>query len=290
MPVFTTHLLRFLLFGSLFLLSWTMAQGQSPWVRSKAGFFVQAAGQIIPAYTQLYNHPGQSIDLQRAVRERCLQFYGEYGLNRRTTAVITLPFVSNRRGNINPGAPINVPSAPPGTLTGLGNVQLALRHQIGYGRIAFTGTLRIGLPATKNQAPTGLRTGFDALTIAPILSTGIGFRKAYCFIYSGYGWRSNHYSAFLQSGLEAGYHLGRFWLIGFTEYNGSLSNGSQALPAQDVLTGLYVNDQQWGAVGVKTLVAVHRFWGLSASATGAAWGQYVPEKPAFSVGAYFKWD
>jgi len=90
--------------------------------------------------------------------------------------------------------------------------------------------------------------------------------------------------------VEGGYHTGRFWLIGFSEYLASLHNGSRPIPAQDILTGLYINDQQWWSVGFKTLVAMHRFWGISASGTGALWGQYVPEQPAFSLGLYFKWD
>ncbi len=118
----------------------------------------------------------------------------------------------------------------------------------------------------------------------------MGFRKAYYFIYGGCGWRSNQYSALAQTGLEGGYHFAHIWLIGFSEFTASLKNGSQPWPAPEVFTGLYLNDQQWLSVGVKTLVEMHRFWGLSASATGAAWGKYVPEKPALSLGAYFKWD
>jgi hypothetical protein len=283
-------LLCFLLYAVVIIVSISTGYAQSPWVRSRAGFFVQAAWQMIPAYTQLFGEAGTDIELERAVTERSLQFYGEYGLSRHTTVVLTLPLVFNQRGDSNPDSPNFFAREEPGKLAGLGNIQLALRHQISKGRVAFSGTLRVGLPATRYQSNTGLRTGLDALTITPMLSAGMGFRKAYCFAYADYGWRSNHYSAFAQTGLEAGYHPGRFWLIGFTEFTGSLKNGAQHLPAQDVLTGLYVNDQQWWSVGFKTLVALHRFWGLSASVTGAAWGQYVPEKPAFSLGAYFKWD
>ena len=286
MPAFLARLLV----GSFFMLFLSTGSAQSPWVRSRAGFFTQMAWQTIPAYTQLYGDAGSDIELERAVTERSLQFYGEYGLSRNTTAVLILPLVFNQRGDSNPDSPNFFAREEPGTLAGLGNIQMALRHQFKNGRIAWSGTLRVGLPVSKYQPTTGLRTGLNAFAITPMLSAGMGFRKAYCFAYADYGWRSHRYSAFAQTGLEAGYHLGACWLIGFTEFTGSLKNGTQPLPAQDVLTGLYVNDQQWLSIGFKTLVALHRFWGLSASVTGAAWGQYVPEKPAFSLGAYFKWD
>jgi hypothetical protein len=69
-----------------------------------------------------------------------------------------------------------------------------------------------------------------------------------------------------------------------------MENGDVELPFHNRLTGLYVNDQGWLALGLKTIVEFDRFWGAVITAAGAADGQWVPQRPAFSLGAYFKWE
>ncbi|MBV6443713.1 MAG: hypothetical protein EPGJADBJ_05498 [Saprospiraceae bacterium] len=266
------------------------ANAQSPWARSKAGFYAQAAWQFIPAYSTLFGNNGADNEIVREVSENIFQFYGEYGISRRTTIIAALPLVYNRRGDLNPEFPNTFGQVDSGSIFGLGNVHIAARHQFVAGKVAFAGALRMGLPAPKHQQNTGLRTGVDALTVLPVLSVGMGLGKTYWFAYGGYGIRTNDYSHFLNAGVEGGIHIGKIWLMAFSEFVGSLENGSRPLPAPDVFTGLYVNDQGWLSIGLKSIVEFNRFWGLNLSAAGAAWGQNVPQQPAFSLGTYFKWD
>ena len=75
------------------------ASAQSPWARSKAGFYAQAAYQSIPAYGTLFGKNGsEDIEMEREVSENTFQLYGEYGLSRKTTLVAAMPLVFNRRG------------------------------------------------------------------------------------------------------------------------------------------------------------------------------------------------
>mgnify|MGYP007130727774 CR=1 FL=1 len=277
------------LFFALCLLPFAVS-AQSPWARSKAGFYAQASWQFIPAYPTLFGADGGDIELAREVAENNVQLYGEYGIGKKTTVTAALPLVWSRRGSINPASPYVVGQVDSGSILGLGNVQLSLRHQFLAGKIVLAGTLRLGLPASTSEQSTGLRTGYDALTVLPTLSAGMGLGKAYWFVYGGYGYRSNNYSSFLNAGVEGGVKLWRVWLIGFSEYLGSLENGSRSIALPDVSTGLYENDQGWLSLGLKTLIECHRFWGVNLSAAGAAWGQYVPQRPAFSAGLYFKWE
>lgn len=266
------------------------AGAQSPWARSKAGFYAQAAWQFIPAYPTLFGEDNGDKEIVREVSENIFQFYGEYGISRRTTITAALPMVYNRRGDLNPKFPNTFGQVDSGSIFGLGNVYVAVRHQFISGKVAFAGTLKAGLPASTSQQTTGLRTGVDALTVVPMLSVGMGLGKTYWFAYGGYGIRTNDYSHFLNAGVEGGIHIGKIWLMAFSEFVGSLENGSRSLPAPDVFTGLYVNDQGWLSIGLKSIVEFNRFWGINLSAAGAAWGRNVPQKPAFSLGAYFKWD
>ena len=118
----------------------------------------------------------------------------------------------------------------------------------------------------------------------------MGLRRCYWFAYGGYGLRSNNYSHFLNGGVEAGWHLKKLWLIGFSEVVYSLENGDIQLPVRNRIKNLYVNNQGYWSLGLKTILEFNRFWGITASAAGAGWGQYVPKRPGFGLGVYFKWD
>jgi hypothetical protein len=280
---------KVLLLGMI-VLPWILA-AQSPWARNKAGFYVQTGYNFIPSYATLFGTDGEDIVLDRKVSERQIQLYGEYGVTKKNTLILALPFVFNERGASNPASPFHFAQEDSGRISGLGNVSMALRHQFLHGKIALAGTLRVGFPAGKAYKPlVDLRTGYGALTIQPMVSIGKGFRKTYGFLYGGYGYRSNHYSHFLNFGAEAGLHRGKFWLIGFSELVYSLENGSRVIPALDVLTGLYSNDQGWLSVGTKAIWEINRFLGISVSGAGAVWAQHVPKSPGIGAAIFFKWD
>jgi hypothetical protein len=280
-----------LIWGLLFV-SFSLA-AQSPWPRSKAGFFVQASWNFIPTYTTLFGKDADLI-MEREVTERNLQLYGEYGLGKKTTLVAALPFVFNNLGAINPdydlmNGAISV-SSDSGTVTGLGNASLALRHQFIQDKWMLSGTLKVAFPAKANAEVAELARGYDAVTVLPMLSTGMGLGDYYWFAYGGYGYRSNRYSHFLNFGGELGIHFGKLWLSGFSETIWPLENGSRRLPAFDELTGLYINDQGWISIGLKAAWEITPSLGINVSGAGAAWAQYVPKSPGIGLGVYYKMD
>ena len=258
---------------------------QSPWPRTKAGFYAQATFQAIPTYHTVFDDDGGSAELGRSLSESAVQLYGEYGLSARTTLVAVLPYRIQQAG----AARLSGPTAE-GSLSGIGNASVALRHNFAKGAMPLTATLRVDLPTNDNDRETGLRTGYNAFTLLPMFSTGQGYGKWYWYGYGGYGVRTHSYSHFLNAGAEAGYHFPHFWLMAFSEWVVPLDNGDLDLGQNNQLTRMYVNNQGFGSVGVKTLIELNRFWGLTASAAGAAWGRNVPARPAFSGGVYFKWD
>ncbi|MCY7330302.1 MAG: hypothetical protein LH618_17255 [Saprospiraceae bacterium] len=267
----------------------TNVQAQSPWVRSKAGFYLQAAWQTIPRYAALYSATGDEQPLDRRLTETMLQLYGEYGVTRYTTVVVSLPFRFQQAGAFLQNTPAPLTSS--GTLSGLGNASLGLRHSILRGDWPLTGFLRVDLPVNRFNDLAGLRTGYRSLTVLPMLSTGQGYAKAYWFAYAGYALRTRDYNAYTNAGVEAGYHFRKLWAIAFSELMlPTASNNRPDLSANNLRTGLYVHDQGYWSFGLKGIFEIHRFWGLTASAAGAGWGQLVPQRPAFGLGAYFKWD
>ena len=252
---------------------------------------MQAGFNFIPTHGTLFGESGTDIVLDHKVSERQIQLYGEYGLTAKTTLVLALPIVFNERGASNPKSPYMFALENTGQISGLGNTSIALRQQFLQGKIALAGTLRVGLPAGAAYKPfTDLRTGYSALTLQPMINAGMGFRKTYGFLYGSYGYRNNHYSHFLNFGAETGVRLGKIWLIGFSDFVYSLENGDRILPALDVLTGLYVNDQGWLSLGGKVVWEINRFVGVTVSGAGAAWAQNVPKSPGIGTAIFFKWD
>lgn len=263
---------------------------QSPWARSKAGFYVQAGYHTIPTYTSLFGEDGDDISLIREVSEHTLQFYGEYGIGHRTTAVVSLPYRFTSRGARNPDNNLMFAQEDTGSISGLGNASLAIRHQFLTGKVALGGTLRVDMPSSKTLRFTGLRTGFNTVTVLPSLSVGMGLGHAYWFAYGGFAFRGNDYSHYLNLGAEAGLKAGPVWIIAFSELVAPAENGARARTGLDELTGLFENDQGWLSLGLKGIWEINRFTGLVVSGTGAAWGQRVPKSPGLSAAVYFKWD
>ncbi|MFZ4633433.1 MAG: hypothetical protein ACOYNO_04425 [Saprospiraceae bacterium] len=226
------------------------AGAQSPWTRSKAGFYTQLAWHFIPAYESLYAPGGGTSSLERTLSEQTLQLYGEYGLSNRTTATVSVPFRFLNAGDLTADAAAGVQTEA-GHLNGLGNISLAARHRFAIGALDITGALQADFPVDKYNLNSGLSLGYNALTIKPMLSMGQGYAKAYWFTYAGYAYRTNGFSHAFNLGAEGGLHLGRFWAIAFSEWLQPLFNGDVLLSNNNNRTGLYVNNQGYVAVGFK---------------------------------------
>ncbi|MEI6410246.1 MAG: hypothetical protein WCR52_12740 [Bacteroidota bacterium] len=259
---------------------------QSPWVRSRAGAYVQAAWHFIPSYKSVFDGNGDERTLERKLTENTFQLYGEYGLSKRLTAVVNLPFRYIKSG----GSIQNSPQTSSGYVANVGNVSVALRYNILQKRIPVTFSLRADAPANAYNNSTGLRTGYNAYTVMPMLSAGMGFGQAYAFAYAGYAYRSNGYSHYINAGAEGGIKTGRFWIIAFSEWIYSLENGNIKLPANNLETSLFVNDQGYLSIGFKGMYSINRFFGVVLSTAGAVQAYHLPRNPGLGLGLYFKWD
>ncbi|MBK8557899.1 MAG: hypothetical protein IPL65_20110 [Lewinellaceae bacterium] len=199
-------------YAVLILLCCAVSSGwsQSPWARSKAGFYLQASGNFIPTYNTLFDE----VLLPREVSEGTFQLYGEYGISKHTTLVVDLPLRFLKTGEAVDGSGFQ--NNNPGTLRALGNLGVAIRHQFNTENFALAATLKASLPTAKTDDASGLRSDYDALTLLPMLSVGKGWGKAYGYAYAGYGYRSNDFYDFANAGIEAGYKVGPVWLVGFS--------------------------------------------------------------------------
>lgn len=256
-----------------------------PWPREAGHGYLQLAWQFIPAYSSIYGPSGSTYSLPGEATDRTLQAYGEYGLGGGWTARLTVPlrFVEIRA---------TLPDAEyrSGSLSGIGNVGLAVSRGFRAGAVPVGATLALDIPAPENAADvaTGLRTGFPTWTVAPSLGAGHGGTGWYAFGEAGLQFRGDDYSQNWRLTGEAGWSpLRRLWLAAVVDVLQTLTEGAVPLPEQ--IAGFYLDNQQFIAMGLKAGIAVGERWGVNLATFGAAGAEGVPKSPAHSAAIYVTW-
>lgn len=273
----------------IFLSRQTLAGG--PWTQEKGRGYAQLSFTFIPAYGSLYGRDGKTINLNREVSDQTLLGYGEYGLTPRLTLIgeVPLKFVSTADELLSGSDfPDNVLES--GSLSGLGNVSLALKYALlQKKRLLLSGQVKIDAPTATGKANTGLRTGTDTWGVAPTLILGGSRRNIYVFVESGVRFRGNNYSQEFLLGGEAGISLfSRFWLIGVLDVRQSINDGTHDNENSEQ-TGLYPDNQEYVAFGLKLIAEINRRFGVNLSSFGASSGNLVAKSPSNTIGLYLRW-
>ncbi|WP_299059279.1 hypothetical protein [uncultured Polaribacter sp.] len=260
---------------------------QSPWTQEKGKIYTQLSFTTISNYNTLFGDP--EYILQRNVTDNTMQFYGEYGLTSKTTLIVNLPLKLINTEGFNNNANDIITSTKEASETALGNIEIGLKHNFYKKDWLLSGQLSIEANTGNFDAETGIRTGYDAVTFTPLFLAGRGYKDAYLQTFIGANIRTNNYSANFKVGGEYGKKITeQIWLIGFIDIVKSLENGDINLPATNTLTGLYVNDQEYGAFGFKGIYEVTESFGVNSSFGGAFFGNNVAKQAALTFGLYHK--
>lgn len=267
--------------------AFTSLFSQSPWVAEKGKGFAQIGYTTIGPYNDLFQKNGGSYSLTREVTDITIQAYGELGLGSQTSIIASIPIKSLKTGEIKSSVP--TPNSK-GTITTLGNTQLAVRHNFVNNRIVFSGQLMAELPTAGYDEVTGLRGGLNALSVIPSISIGKGLNKIYGYLSTGAAIRTNDYSSDLRISAEAGYQfINRGYLIFVLDVVENFENGNAIESPNQLQTGLYLNNQSYFAYGIKTIIGINDNLGVSGAFYGAASGHLVAKSPSINFGVYCKW-
>ena len=269
---------------TIVLLSFS-AFAQSPWTQEKGKFYTQLSFTSINGYSSLFGTP-QDLTTEREISDRTLQFFGEYGLTNKTSLLLSLPFKMIETGELTSSL---APLTNSGNENSLGNIEIGIKHNFYKKKWVLSGQFSIEANTGSFDATTGIRTGYDAWTFTPMFLAGRGFGKTYVQGFVGANVRTNDYSSNFRIGGEVGRKLGkRVWLIGFLDISSSFKNGNIVLPTENLATGLYVNDQEFGAFGLKAIGEFTDKFGITAGYGGAFSGNNVAKKAAITFGLYQK--
>ncbi|CAM1357773.1 transporter [Tenacibaculum xiamenense] len=256
---------------------------QSPWTKKKNEAYLQLSFSSISNYTELFGNPDYGTD--REITDNTLQLYAEYGVSDKTTLFANVPFKMVKSGN----PTLDVAIIPEGSESSLGNIQLGVKHNFYNKKWLISGQVGVEANTGSYNAATGLRTGYDAWTITPLVLVGRGFNNWYIQAFTGVDIRTNDYSSAYKLGGELGYKaIDWLWVAGFLDGVASFQNGETVIPTSNALTGLYVNNQSYAAFGLKLIGEINDKFGANAGIGGAFGGRNVAKKPAFSLGLYYK--
>lgn len=261
----------------------------SPWTQERGGGFFQISGYSIDSYERLFDDDDGSFRTGREITDSTLEFYGEYGISDRLTLIGNLPFKFQESGKAVSNPTLTPTTIAAGDLSRLGNVRVGLRTEFIDRAALFSGQLDLEIPTGTFDRQTGLSTGLDAVTLTPTVSVGRGWGRFHAFGYLGAALRSDDFSHSRLMGAEGGVRLfGRLSVVGLIDSVESFEDGDVALPRENLETGLYVNDQEYLAHGVKLLLDLNDRWGVQFTSHSADSGNFVARSALTGVGLYYK--
>lgn len=263
------------------------AFSQSPWTQKKGEFYTQFGFSTLPNYTGLFGDP--DYNTERKITDNTFQLYGEYGISDKTTLTLNAPFKSITSGVLSNPDETEIILTEAKDINAFGNVEIGIKQNFYNNKWLITGQLNVKFNSSTYDEASGIRTGYDAFTFTPQINAGRGFDKFYVQAFTGFAIRTNDYSSNFNIGGEAGTKiLNRIWIIGFLDFVVSLDNGDFNTPVENTLTGLYINDQEYTAYGLKAIGEITKDFGVIAGFGGAFSGNNVAKQAAYNFGVYYK--
>ncbi len=264
------------------------AFSQSPWTQEKSNFYTQLSYTTISNYSSLFGDPDYKVPGK--ISDNSILFYGEYGLSNKTSLLVKVPLklISNNDFE-DPRVDCAGDCSEDFSETALGNIELGVKHNFYKKDWIISGQFSIEANTGSYDEVSGIRTGYDAFTFTPLFLLGRGFGKSYFQSFIGADLRTNDYSSNFKVGGEFGYKIvKRIWLVAYVDVVKSLENGNIVLPAENAFTGLYVNDQEYGAYGLKGIGEITDKFGITVSFGNAFFGNNVAKRTALNGGIYHK--
>ena len=275
----------------LFLFIAISSFSQSPWTQEKGKFYTQLSFTTIPNYEAIFSDTDQN--LFGTYSDNTVQFFGEYGLSDKTSLLVNLPLklisVKDFEDPRIDCAANSENCKRDYSSKSLGNISLGLKHNFYKKDWLLSAQVLLEANTGSYDVVSGIRTGYDAWSLTPLFLAGRGFGKTYIQAFLGADIRSNGYSSNFKIGGEIGRKVTKkIWLIGFLDISKSLENGDIILPVQNTLTGLYVNNQEYGSFGFKGIGEFTDNFGVTAGFGGAFFGNNVAKQAALTFGIYHK--
>ncbi len=233
--------------------------------------------------------PGGDIVTIRTTSLFTTSFYGEYGITKRLTGILYLPFFVRSTLNEERYSPSGT-VIPGEFLNSIGDTDVAFKYAVIVDKpVVVSATILLGLPFGETGGGEGgiLQTGdgeFNQM-IRVDASTSFYPVPLYASAYAGFNNRTKGFSDEIRFGAEVGYtFFKKLTAIAKVNVVQSLYNGGDAVADN----GIFSNNTEYVSPMVEVGYALNDKWGVSGSAGFAFAGKNILASPNYGVGIYLK--
>ena len=271
------------LFICTFFTSIINAQG---WIKNKGDGFFKLSETGLQSSKLL--GPDGSQSTIRTTSIFTTNLYAEYGLSKKLTGIINLPFFVrsslsevryNQTGKVEPKDAIN----------SFGDVDIAFKYGIVTNKPTVVSvTILFGIPSGVTAGGEGkiLQTGDGEFNQMVRFDVSHSFypKPFYASAYSGFNNRTNGFSDEIRYGFDIGFTPKNWLLALHVNTISSLKNGS----VTSVNNGIFSNNIEFIFPAVEVGYSFSKKFGLTASAGYPVSGKNVLKAPSFSGGIFYK--
>lgn len=252
------------------------------WSRPKGEGFYKFDYTLIQA-NQVFD-PGGKVVPFRTLGNHTFSLYGERGITDKFTLQAYVPFLVRNVLNETRGAQSGVLLEPGIAHNSIGDIDIAFRYALPFGKLPVSAALLLGLPTGNSTQNSGLFTGDGEFNQILKMNTGFGTAKWWTQFGVGFNNRTKGYSDEVRYDAEFGYKMLDQKLYTILKLSGieSLNNGTVGASS----TGLFSNNLEYLSPALEFLYFLKPKLGLSFRAAGAVKGQNVLASPSFSVGIF----
>lgn len=275
--------MKYLFIFILYICQFSIVNAQA-WTKPKGEGFYKLDYTLIQT-NQVFD-PGGEVVPFRTLGNHTFSFYGERGITDKFTIQAYIPFLVRNVLNETKGAQSGTILEPGIAHNNFGDVDIAFRYALPFGKLPVSATLLLGLPTGNSTQDSGLFTGDGEFNQMIKLSTGFGKTKWWTQFGLGFNNRTEGFSDEIRYDGEFGYKLFNEKLLAMFKLSGieSVNNGTEGASS----TGLFSNNVEYLSPGLEFLYYVKQNYGVSFRAAGAVKGQNVLASPSFSLGIFMQ--
>ena len=240
-------------------------------------------------YNEVFDSTGEVVEIPVEILDQTVDLFVQYGITDKLTAQIDVPYKFIRStGDLYYFNQFEgTPYLQTGRLNDFGNISAGGIYRIVNDKPIITASLFVELNTSERNYLKGMQTGFNSLGIQPGFGAAWAFPKAWFTFYLGGDIRTNNYSSSVNSKMELGYQpYPGIYVAGLLTVKQSVGNGGDC-DCTTNYTGLYLNDQEFTAFGLKAGYAYKNF-GLNGAYHIGLSGKNLSATPYLSVGLQYK--
>ncbi len=267
--------------------SWLISVAGGGWPQAKgSGYYKLNQNWIIA--DSFYGPEGDIVSV-RTTSLYTTSLYGEYGITKRLTGILYLPFFVRNTLNEEQYSPSGT-IIPGEALNSIGDTDISFKYGLIVDKpVVLSATLLLGLPLGATSGGEGgiLQTGdgeFNQMLRMDV-SASLYPTPVYTSAYVGFNNRTENFSDEFRVGAEVGVtFFKKLTAIAKLDVVQSLYNGSEEVADN----GIFSNNTEYVSPTLEVGYAVREKWGIALSGGFAFSAKNILASPNFGIGIYLK--